>query len=176
LLNTILGSLSGGVAAATGSYESIATFSGSGVSTITFTSIPSTYVALQIRSIAIGTDTTIYLQFNSDTGANYTQHRLIGNGSTVAAAGFTGETNITNICRAQSTYPGVAITDIHDYASTSKYKTVRNFRGEDANGSGNVYLNSGLWLSTSAITSIKLTTTANMSAGTQFALYGIKGA
>ena len=176
LQNFTIGTFSQGAAGGATAFESIATLSGSGVSTVTFNSIPSTYQHLQIRSIAIGTGATIWIQFNGDTATNYQQHRLIGNGSTVVAAGFANEAEITNICYANSTYPGVAITDILDYASTSKFKTVRNFRGEDSNGSGNLYLNSGAWRSTSAITSIKITSSANMSAGTSFALYGIKGA
>ena len=72
-----------------------------------------------------------------------------------------------------------SIVDIVDYGSASKYKTVRSFDGADMNGSGTeINLTSGLWLSTSAITSITLTTTGGYAfrAGTTFALYGIKGA
>jgi predicted patatin/cPLA2 family phospholipase len=72
---------------------------------------------------------------------------------------------------------GAGVIDILDYANTNKYKTVRALSGHDNNGSGYVNFESGLWMSTSAITSIKLFTAGNVYAQyTQFALYGIKGA
>jgi hypothetical protein len=100
---------------------------------------------------------------------------LFGNGATVSAGGFSGETEIQNMVRAQSTNPGVSIIDINDYSSTTKNPVVRVFRGEDANGSGNVYLVSGMLVSVGAVSSITFTTSSNFSANTTFALYGIKG-
>ena len=171
----------------TGSYESIATVTlGSANSSVTFSSIPSTYKHLQIRAIGRYTNPSSgfrnsALRFNSDTGENYAVHFITGNGSSVSASADTART---------FTYPysmpdndvtanvyGAAVFDILDYASTSKYKTVRVLSGTDANGSGEVRFNSGLWLSTSAINS--MTFSANnfiieFSANTQFALYGIK--
>ena len=70
---------------------------------------------------------------------------------------------------------GVSIIDIHDYASSTKNKVIRTVSGNDQNGAGNIYLTSGLWLSTAAVTSITLFTTANY-LNTTFALYGVKGA
>ena len=73
---------------------------------------------------------------------------------------------------------GAAIIDIHNYVSTTQYKTVRNVSGSDANNSfGEIFLSSGLWLSTAAIDSITLksTGTGNWTTTTQIALYGIKG-
>jgi len=57
-----------------GSYESIASASGTGSSgTITFSSIPSTYTHLQIRGIGRNSypSTQVNVRFNSDTGSNY---------------------------------------------------------------------------------------------------------
>jgi hypothetical protein len=71
---------------------------------------------------------------------------------------------------------GAFIIDIQDYSSTSKNKTVRTFSGVDFNGSGSVNLYSSLWMSTSAISSLTLTSnTGEFSTNTTFALYGIKG-
>ena len=69
---------------------------------------------------------------------------------------------------------GVLILDVHDYASTSKNKTIRSLNGNDQNGAGDIYLTSGLWLSTAAVTSLTLFTSANY-LNTTFSLYGIKG-
>jgi hypothetical protein len=57
-----------------------------------------------------------------------------------------------------------------------KYKTTRTFNGMDLNGSGWIYLQSGNWRSSSAITSITLNRQygSNFAPYTQFALYGIK--
>jgi len=126
---------SGGAAAATSSYESIQSATGTGASgVITFSSIPATYKHLQIRGSNLSTDAT-YANMNC-----------------------------------------VSILDIIDYADTSKYKTVRGFSGSDRNGAGNIFLISGLWLSTSAISTITLTADGtNWTTSTTFALYGIKG-
>ena len=162
-------------------YESIASASGTGSSnTITFSSIPSTYTHLQIRATIRRVSGTagIRLTFNGDSTTSYDYHVLSGNGTTAIAGGTASDSYIIYTGQAISTAStvSVAITDIHDYASTTKNKTVRSFNGFDTNGAGTVYLGSGLWRNTSAITTIGITTTANFATGTTFSLYGIKGA
>jgi len=191
LLNTLLGTLSEGVAASTSSYESIATATGTGSSaTISVSSIPSTYASLQVRATFKATGTGFYvddllLRFNSDTGSNYTKHSLQGNGSTATAVGTASTTSIDcgrilSSDAALANMTTTVIIDIHDYASTTKYKTVRIFSGDEGNISNTsfrVFLASGLWQSTSAITSLTFSTDAalNFTSATQVALYGIKG-
>jgi hypothetical protein len=64
-----------------------------------------------------------------------------------------------------------------DYTNTNKNKVYRTLGGFDANGSGEQGLFSGLWMSTSAITSIDLiTNSGSWTSSSSFALYGIKGA
>jgi hypothetical protein len=180
LLNTVLGSLSSGVPPITGSYESIATFTlGSNSSSeVIFTSIPSTYASLQIRSLSQVTAnslTYLYLQFNGDTGSNYMAHRLSGSGATVTATSFSPtEIALGMVAGTSSNNWTGCIADIHDYASTTKYKTLRSISGCDNNGSGTIALLSGLWMSTSAITSMRIFGNT-YAAGSTFALYGIKG-
>ena len=175
-----------------GAFESIATLNPTGgAASAEFTSIPSTYQHLQIRGIihddfatdkAPNTGFDVNFQFNSDTGNNYDRHHLYGNGSSAVAAGATNTSIITLPGTNQistANYMSVMILDIHDYADTSKYTTTRCFNGADANGTGTtnrvVALNSGLYRSTNAITSIKLIAYGTgFVAGTQFALYGIK--
>ena len=72
------------------------------------------------------------------------------------------------------------VLDILDYANVNKYTTTRVLSGFNTNGSANgtaVFLSSGLWMSTSAVTSITLTgRSTNIGQYSSFALYGIKGA
>jgi len=157
---------------------------------VSFTSIPSIYKHLQLRVMAKHSRTanTFYnvnIQFNGDTGANYTSHYLFGNQSAVTASALTSGTfidrNLYAISNASvhTSMFGVGIVDIHDYASTTKYKTVRSFTGQDVNGASvNDYISiaSGLWSSTSAINRIDLYVASyNLVTGSTFALYGMVG-
>lgn len=189
----ILGVTASSILKVTSSYESIQSYTATGGETaINFNSIPGTYVSLQIRGIAKdsyttgtgeATDTT--LTFNSDTGANYNYHQLKGDGTsaTAPAPGSPPTSNmaavITTVYGSATSIFGVSIVDIHDYASTTKYKTVRGFSGGDLNSGttkSNLRLGSGLWMSTSAITSIQIQAAiVGFAAGSTFALYGIKG-
>ena len=180
ILGIMASSVTGGLV--TGAYESIATASGNGVSTITFSSIPSTFKHLQIRMFgqdAAGSGGVVRMRFNGDTGSNYVVHYLTGYGSTVGAGANTGLNNMYTY----GYYPNVNsffsnIVDIVDYTSTTKYKTSRLFGGYDSNGTNSQEINlfSYLWLNTNAITSITIYgDDGNFSASTSFALYGIKG-
>jgi hypothetical protein len=173
---------------ATNSYESIATATGSGANSVTFSSL-GTYKHLQIRGNirctgASGTS-LLWWRFNSDSStSNYPSHGLGGDGSTAFAyalissygMGLIGSTAHSG--SLANTFTGV-IVDILDFANTNKNKTVRSYRGEDYNGSGEFRIASGAWLSTSAITSVTIGFLDN--GGSQFAtnssiaLYGIKG-
>jgi hypothetical protein len=169
-----------------GIFESIATLSGSGVSTVTFSSIPSTYKSLQVRFTGrLATQTggslyNAYATFNSDTGGNYTWHGLRGTGGSAVAYGASNATyiDIEETMPDSGTTANVfsgAVLDIYDYASTSKNKTVGIYSGT-ANSGGTFWLSSSVWRNTNAITSITFFTNAsgNFATGTQFALYGIK--
>ena len=179
LLNTIIGSFSSGVVTPATSYESIATVTvGSGGSaSIDFTSIPATYTHLQIRfTLATGnaSDGNFIVQFNNDTtSANYVRHYLIGDGSTVNASG--GDNTSAVAYNPGGTYPGVAVIDILDYTNTNKNKVVRSLAGQDSNGSGFVFYTSVMYMSLTAISSIKLKyASQNAPQHSQFALYGVK--
>ena len=165
------------------SFYSIATLSLSGVKTGTFTSIPSTYKSLQLRFNVIDTIgySSPWVQFNGDTSTNYTSHWLYGDGTSVSAGGFTAiaEVYLGGVNTNNTVYPLVGVVDIVDYASTSKNKTVRQFVGNNDNGAGNgpyVAITSGLWINTSAISSIKFFngSSENWAAGSTVSLYGVK--
>ena len=159
-----------------GDFESIATVTlGSAASNIEFTSIPSTFQHLQIRFLVLGASVgDIGTQFNGVTGFEYTRHFLQGNGSAASAGGAGGVTDIFTASFGTSSGPGAGVVDLLDYASTTKAKTLRAFTGYDANGSGVVRIQSGLWTATSAVTSVKMFGTQNFAQHSTFALYGVK--
>jgi len=157
----------------TGSYDALATVTvpSGGVSSVTFSNIPSTYTHLQIRYFGFASS-DVWINFNGDTASNYSRHSLYGNGSSAAAYGGANDTHLGFTYTASNTNPSACIFDILDYANTNKYKTARGLNGDDQNGSGIIMLASGNWRSTSAITSFVLT--GNFGQYSNIALYGVK--
>jgi hypothetical protein len=171
----------------TGAYSSIATGVGTGSnSVISFTSIPQTYTHLQIRAFGKAVNsltggTFIELNYNNDTGTNYTLHQLSGSGGgSFGSVGYTGVGTVISERYPQgndggSNYFGNSIIDILDYTNTNKYKTSRSLGGYDINTAGQLMFNSALWLNTSAISRIDVTMyQGNFATGSVIALYGIK--
>lgn len=153
---------------------------------IEFTNIPQTYTHLQIRGIAINTNgangTYVVVRVNSDSATNYNYHTLTGQGT---AALSTANTSTSFIefgpysSSSNNSYPNSYIADVLDYKNTNKFKTFRVLTGTDNNGSGSIDLRSGLWRSTSAVTSITLLaysqgSPSNFGISTSFALYGVQ--
>ena len=150
-------------------------------SSITFSSIPSTYTHLQVRGIGRFSGSgpaQMQIQFNGDTGSNYATHSLFGDSSATASIASTSNTSATNgIMNGSDAIAnnfGVAVIDILDYANTNKYKTSRSLSGENNNTNGYMWFASGLWQSTSAITSITLSLPSSFVQYSSFALYGVK--
>lgn len=168
-----------GVGALPTAYESIATTTvgSGGSSTITFSSIPSIFTHLQVRALYnFGAAANLRMQLNGATN-NTNFHYLTGDGSS-ASAGRDSAGNIVSLQYGSSaSYFYVQIMDILDYTSTNKYKVGRHLGGVDYNGSGGVYLGSSLYSTTSAISSISITSNngQNFLQYSSFALYGIKG-
>jgi hypothetical protein len=154
------------------------TLSGAGgVTSVTFNNIPQGYKHLQLRTFYVGTGTYNYMQFNGDTGSNYTTHQLYGDG-TNAIAGVVVPSSLLylNNSSSNSSYPSVGIADILDYTNTNKYKTIRSLAGYDTNSTvGEIYYRSGLWLNTAAITSLTVTASVSFAQYSRISLYGIKG-
>lgn len=158
----------------TTAYESIATVAvgAGGASTITFSSIPSTYKHLQIRGFSTyASNENVYMKPNGNAGTK--GHQLQGDGATA-----TGDVYNAIIVYSSRTNTGnyVFITDVLDYATTTKNKTFRSLAGGDANGAGRVSLNSGFYDNTAAISSIDivLSSGGSFTQYSHFALYGIK--
>ena len=161
--------------AAGSTYSPIATTTlGGATGSYTFSSIPSTYTDLVlIFGGSMSSFGNLRIQFNSDTGSNYSFTRLLGDGSTAQSDRGTAQPAI-NIAILDANVIGNSITSIQNYANTTTYKTVIA-RG---NSTG-TYLGAsvGLWRSTSAINSITIYPAAgNLNSGSVITLYGIAAA
>jgi hypothetical protein len=152
--------------------------------TITFSAIPQNYEHLQIRAIGrtnrANTTDVARITYNGNTGSVYSVHVLNGDGSATESFANTSQTYqqlyILGGANAGSNIFGTFISDILDYSNTNKNKTIRQLAGIDNNGSGVVALSSGLFQSTSAITSITINAIGSFVQYSSFALYGIKRA
>jgi hypothetical protein len=175
-------------------FYSIASANGSGSSNeLTFSSIPSTYESLQLRIFTKVTDTSddtvqgINLYFNGSTSSEYGYHAVSGTGSTGSTL-VTTDSAISfptigiyirgNVRATSGTTHGSMIIDLHDYASTTRNKTLRAFSGAEINTTASrINLTSGMWQNTAAISSIRIVSSGGDFATTaRFSLYGIKGA
>ena len=187
MLNTVFGTLSSGVAPVTSSYESIATVTvgAGGSSTVSFTSIPSTYKHLQIRYIAKDSYTTAadFTSFGiSGNGTNtWRNHYLNGDGATATAGSIALGLVLYATPNSHSSLAnrfGVGIIDVLDYADTNKNKTFRILNGTENNTNntlGRMTFQSLLKVDTTAITSLTFTGDSSFAEYSSFALYGIKG-
>ena len=166
--------------AAGSTYTPIATTTlGSAAASYTFSSIPSTYTDLVLifngtNNQAINT-ADFTLNFNGDSGANYSRTWLGGNGTSAASNRSTGSTLIyTTFYGAPSTSQSNVIVSFQNYSNTTTYKTVLARTTNAASGTDATV---GLWRSTAAISSILITNTVGtFSVGSTFTLYGIAAA
>ena len=178
------------------SYEAIQTVTvgAGGASSVSFTSIPSTYKHLQIRLLARSTfnnaafgtcDFYVTDATPSSTVTYLNAHSLRGDGANASAYVATGSLTLKNsiptAITAANTF-GVAVVDILDYANTNKNITVRTLGGADLNGAtpgsswnGGVCLTSELITRTLATSALTLVVDGNFVQYSSFALYGIKG-
>lgn len=154
-------------------YEKIATNTlGSGSADVSFTSIAGTYTDLII--IANGktsSESTLGLQFNSDTATNYSSTYMRGNGTTATSGRFSSNSQMYSYNWNNS--DNTALWQIQNYSNATTYKT-----GLCRIGGAGLYVAAsvGLWRSTSAITSITIKSNDTFSTGSTFTLYGIKAA
>jgi hypothetical protein len=164
------------------------TVGSSGVASITFSNIPSTYTHLQIRGILKSNRPSsdfsgwAWIAVNGNQGARY--HTLYALSANASVSGYAGvpATDVglilaaTGSTSAATNMFGVCIIDILDYKNTTKNKTLKILSGAETNTTGGfVGLTSYLVNSTNAITSITIggTDSTNLLQYSSFALYGI---
>ena len=146
----------------------------SATSSVTLSSIPQTYTDLVlVLQGASSVDDTIMMQFNSDTGSNYSWTQIGGDpGSGI----FSSRASSVSSMRIGygNTSQGSHITQIMNYSSTTTY-TTNVSRSNKANDDVRAVVS--LWRNTNAVTSITaIQTGGNFSIGFTFTLYGIKAA
>jgi hypothetical protein len=161
--------------AAGNTYTQIAsTTLGSAASSVTFSSIAGTYTDLVLVFNGTGTaGTTAALQFNSDTGSNYSNTYVLGDG-TSASSGRASSLTSTYLFYPATTI-GTATINIMNYSNATTFKTALCRWST----TGNYALASvGLWRGTiAAINSVTvLTVSSTFAAGSTFNLYGITAA
>lgn len=161
-------------------YEPIAsTTLASAASSVTLSSIPSTYTDLVVVLWGKGNDTnfrTSVLRFNSDTGSNYSATALSGDGSAAASFRVSSQTSgfVGAMSRSSDTETAV-VANVMSYANANVYKTCISSSGVAAL---TVRRYVTLWSSTAAINSITWLRNdgTNIAAGAVMSLYGIKAA
>jgi hypothetical protein len=164
-------------------YEPIQTQTlGSNTTTVSFTSIPSTYTDLVLVCVPAAQDAdfnAMIMRFNSDSSALYSYTFLRGNGTSATSSRSSGDTRIYISEFALSNVVGDQniIVQIQNYANTSTNKTLL---ARSNRASSSLEATVGLYRSTSAISRIDLETSAGatnqIKSGSTFTLYGIKSA
>jgi hypothetical protein len=164
--------------AAGSTYTPIATYSLASQTSITFSSIPSTYTDLII--VLSGTSAGGYpANFrvgngSVDTGSNYSRTGLSGNGSSATSYGGSSEAYFYTDNGSDGTNPSAPnITHIMNYANTTTYKTFLNRNGAVGNHTRAIV---GLWRSTAAINTINISASSFSWTGGLVTLYGIQAA
>ena len=162
-------------AATSGGMTSIASGSLSGAS-VNIGSIAGTYKSLKLvltGYYASSVDAT--MSFNSNTSSNYQQVFTSAADNTILTSGGT----VTKMYLHQqsgstSNTTAVAVLDVDDYANAS-YGKIWNLNNYYVGNTGKLIIetNTGFFASTTAITSIQVTTPGTWSGGT-YVLYGVK--
>lgn len=167
--------------AAGNTYEAIATTTlGSAQSTVTLSSIPSTYTDLVIVSqpVSTSTEAIVYIQFNSIGGTSYSSTSLNGDGTSASSSRRTSAglgVIATNVYATNVAGGTTFVTQIMNYANTTTYKTYLS-RGNRTTSQGTEAL-VGLCSNTAAINSISFAIGGTtFAAGSVFSIYGIKAA
>jgi hypothetical protein len=166
-------------------YELISTtVLGSSAASVTFSGLGTSaaaYKHLQIRMVPQVTGTSgadLKLRMNGVSSAgSYKDHYLYGFAGSVSSGSV-----YTDSIYVGSTYPvsegalfAPSIIEILDQASTTKNKVIRVLTGKPRSTDAIVSLNSGVFLSTAAITDLTLLPpTGSFNTGSRFSLYGLK--
>ena len=144
-------------------------------SSVTFSNIPQDYTDLVlVVNGQVATSQQLAIQFNGDTGTNYSATAMYGDGTSAGSGRITSSSSIYGAFGwfANGTQ-ATSIANIMNYSNSTTYKTVL---GRGNLSSSYVHAGVGLWRSTSPITSMYIYVYGgyNWNSGTTFSLYGIQ--
>jgi hypothetical protein len=165
-------------------YDKISSYSsGSAQTSITLSSIPATYtdIVAVLSNVRHNTSQAqrVVMQINGDTGSNYSETRLVGNGTTATSSRNSSATltytGLSISATDTNVQPSTLISQIQNYSNTTTNKTVLH-RGSSALSETSAVVT--LYRSTSAITSVTFFWDGGgqFSPNTILTLYGIKAA
>ena len=159
-----------------GGMTSLATGSLSGAS-VSISSISGSYKSLKLVLVgwyASNVDAT--MSFNSDTSSNYQQQFVKSADNTITTGGGSAtKMYLHQQGGSTSNTTAVAVLDVDDYSNASygKIWNLNNYYVASNNSTKVMEMQSGFFASTTAITSIQVTTPGTWSGGT-YTLYGVK--
>jgi hypothetical protein len=147
---------------------------GATASSVTFSSIPQTYTDLVlVGSVNTTAGLDYWYRLNGDTGTNYSNTRLSGNGST-ASSFRAASASLIYLNAATASGQHNFTMHLMNYSNTTTNKT-QLIRFDNA-GTDTI-LRVGLYRSTAAISTVLIQTdSSTFTAGSTFNLYGILGA
>lgn len=158
----------------------------SSANSIDFTSIPSTYRQLQLRTMLRSSrtpsiDDYVGVRFNGSS-TTYPRQMIVSRTHT-ANASVLYDTNtfgymngFASATGASAEIYGVGVVDIPDYRSTTVRKSFSGIGGSELGSTGGaVSVTTAHWPVASAITSISLICNAQFVSGSTVSLYGIVG-
>jgi hypothetical protein len=148
-------------------------------SSVTFSGIPQNYTDL-ILVISLkpysSSEGSIRLNFNSDTGSNYSWTYLTGEGTSAVSGNGSNTANIPFSYGNALNNPRqpLIFMNIMNYSNNTTYKRTLH-RTSSADSSGYVDAWAGLWRNTNPITSFTISVSYifDIGAGSTFSLYGI---
>jgi hypothetical protein len=148
----------------------------SATNTVTFSSITSTYtdLVLVINGSLSGYDYLLY-RFNGDTGSNYSETPLRGDGSAATSGPAANRTYTWTCLQSAANTQFNTISNFMNYADATTNTSVLSRANSNSSGDY-VAITAGLWRNTAAINSITVLTLSanNFNVGSTFTLYGIK--
>ncbi len=142
------------------------------------------YLEFSARSDNTSYRDEIYIQFNGDTGSNYSVTQLFAVSSTPGAQHQSGEASIQKIyipdaSNTADTF-GAGSLWIPNYANTANFKQMLSMTaGENASTTDSQWIvmaGAALWQSTAAVNQITLVPNADFLQYSTFTLYGVTGA
>jgi hypothetical protein len=143
---------------------------------LTFSSIPATYRDLVLVFDLLAVNVSQYsarVTVNNDTGSNYVDVFMRGNGSTTSSSSGTFD-RFRVINAGTTTEKGLSIFHFLDYSATDKHKVAFQRTNVTATADPATYAMAHRWANTAAISTITISTALeSFAANSSFYLYGI---